>query len=389
MEQDITMEINENFVLQSVGLPALRDIAHQAAGVSEFELLDWTIEQIGGGVGNPVSVGLYRVAGRGLAVGRGRAVGKSVPWSTILKVIQSPANAGWSNMGEGADQTHWNYWKRELFVYRSGVLDTLPAGMAAPRCYATQELPGDMACLWLEEITDAYGDVWPLERYALAARHLGRLNGLYAGLQLLPDYPWIGQRRLHQWNELLPLSRSIPWDHPRVSARYPENEIANMKRVLMEAEDFIDRLDRLPQTFCHGDTYPTNFKSRRTAGYEQTVALDWGLAQVGPIGFDLGSLAFGAYLNLPERGLNEVDSLLFEAYMAGLRDSGYRAEVQQVRFGFAASAVLIIALFTLGMMSEQLQADDAVEIDATRPNDGRPCFEAMMADIACELRDLM
>src|SRR5690606_5003757 len=139
--------------LQSVGLPALSDIARQAAGVSEFELLDWQIEQIGGGLGNPVSVGLYRVAGHGRvadhgrAAGHGRAGGTSVPWSTILKVIQSPANAGWSNFGEAEDPAHWNYWKRELFAYRSGFLGTLPAGMVAPRCYATQELPGDVACL--------------------------------------------------------------------------------------------------------------------------------------------------------------------------------------------------------------------------------------------------
>ena len=151
----------------------------------------------------------------------------------------------------------------------------------------------------------------------------------------------------------------------------------------------VDRLDRLPQTLCHGDTYPTNFKSRGTAGDEQTVALDWALALVGPVGYDLGGLAFGAYLNLPDLSLPEVDSALFEAYLAGLRESGCPAEVQQVRFGYAASAVLLIALFVLAMLNWQIQAGDAAEIDATRPNDSRPCFEAVMADIACELRDFV
>lgn len=381
------MEINENFVLQSVGLPALNDIARQAAGATEFELLDWRVDQIGGGLGNPVSVGLYRVTGHGRTVGQGHAGGEPVPWSAILKVIQSPVNAGWSNMGEGDNQTHWNYWKRELFVYRSGLLDTLPDGLAAPRCYGTQELPGDVACLWLEEITDAYGDVWPLERYALAARHLGRLNGLYADPQPLPDYPWLGQRRLRQWHDMFSDWHTIPWAHPKVAARYPASEIANLRRMLLEADDFIDRLDRLPPTICHGDSYPTNFKTRGAAGDEQTVALDWALAQVGPVGFDLGGFAFGAYLNLTDRSLPEVDSALFEAYMAGLRDSGCRVGEGQVRFGYAASAVLIITLFTLAMLDLQLQSDTAAEIDATKPNDGRPCFEAAMADIAVELRE--
>jgi hypothetical protein len=377
------MEINEAFVLHSIGLPKLTEIARQAAGVDDLERLAWRVNQIGGGLGNPVSVGLYRVAGTG------SAGSEPIPWSAILKVIQSPANVGQVNMGEGDDPTHWNYWKRELFVYRSGFLDTLPDGLVAPRCYATQELPGNVAWLWLEDVADARGDAWPLERYALAARHLGRLNGLYVSSRPLPDYPWLGRRRLRQWNDLFTDWRAIPWEHPQVSARYPAHEIANLRRMLLEAEDFIDRLDRLPSTVCHGDTYPTNFKSRDIDGHKQTLALDWALAQVGPVGYDLGGLAFGAYLNLTERGLSEVDHVLFEAYLAGLRDSGCRTGEQQVRFGYAASAALIISLFVLGMTAWQIRDADAIEIDATRPIDARPCFEAAMADIACELRDFV
>jgi hypothetical protein len=129
--------------------------------------------------------------------------------------------------------------------------------------------------------------------------------------------------------------------------------------------------------------------SRGTDGDEQTVALDWALAQVGPIGYDLGGLAFGAYLNLPERSLAEIDHALFEAYLSGLRDSGCQTGPQQVCFGYAASAVLLVSLFVLAILDWQIKAAGAVEIDATRPNDGRPCFEAFMADIAYELRALV
>lgn len=379
----IKLEINEAFVLESIGLAALTEIARQAAGVDDLVLGQWRVEQIGGGLGNPVSVGLYRVDGHG------RVGGEPMPWSAILKVIQSPANAGWSDMGEGEDQTHWNYWKRELLVYRSGFLNTLPDGLTAPRCYSAQELPGDLACLWLEEIADDRGGVWPLERYALAARHLGRLNGLYAGARPLPNYPWLGRRRLRQWYDLFPTWRTIPWEHPLVNGRYPAPEIANLRRMMLEGEDFIDRLDRLPQTICHGDSYPTNFKTRGPAWDEQTVALDWALAQVGAIGYDLGGLSFGAYLNLPERDLSEVDGSLFDAYMAGLGDSDFRADERQVRFGFAASAALIISLFVIAMLDWQITAGQN-DFDVTAPaGGGRPCFEAAMADIACALRDVI
>lgn len=375
------MEIDEAFILYSVGRQALADVARQAAAADHLELEEWHVEQIGGGLGNPVSVGLFRIAGHG------RADGERIPWSAILKVIQSPANVGQTNMGEGDDPTHWNYWRRELYIYRSSFLDALPDGLVAPRCYATQELPGDMACLWFEEVVDTYQRVWPFERYELAARHLGRLNGLYAGTRPPPDYPWLGQRRLRQWYDLFPQWRAIPWEHPKVSARYPAGEIANLRRMLLEAEEFIDRLDRLPQTICHGDSYPTNFMARGAAGCEQTVALDWALAQIGPVGFDLGGFTFGAYLNSPQRTLPEVDGALFAAYMGGLHDSGCGIDERQVRFGYSASAALIISLFVIELLGWQLRSSDATEVDATQPNEGRPCFEAAMADIAYELRD--
>ncbi len=376
------MKINEDFVLQSIGQPALIDIARQSSGVADLELEQWRVTRIAGGLGNPVSAGLYRVGGDG------RSGGEPVRWSTILKVIQSPANAGWTNMGEGDDPTHWNYWKRELLVYRSALLDTLPEGLVAPRCFATHELPGEMAWLWLEDVTEACGGEWPLERYALAARHLGRLNGLYGSKRPLPDYPWLGRRRLRQWKDLFTESAAIPWEHPLVRSRYPEAEIANLQRMVLEIEDFMARLDRLPQTLCHGDTYPTNFKSRGTGGGEQTVALDWALANVGPLGCDLGSLVLGAYLNLPRSDLARIDRDLFGEYMAGLRDSDCRVESAAVRFGYTTYAALSITLFTLGMMGIQIR-DTQPAGEVVEPPNPRPCFEAVMADFAWELRDFV
>ncbi len=112
------------------------------------------MNQFAGGFGNPVSLGLYRFEGTG------QDRDQAVPWSVILKLIQSPANVGWVDMGEGEDQTHWNYWKRETLVYQSDLLETLPEGMVAPRCFGWVELPGNIAGLWLEDVVDSYGGVW-------------------------------------------------------------------------------------------------------------------------------------------------------------------------------------------------------------------------------------
>src|SRR5207244_1273281 len=64
--------------------------------------------------------------------------------------------------------------------------------------------------LWLEHVREDGERVWPLARWALAARHLGRFNaditlpaapvGTRAGRQI-PHAPWLGGRRLRTWVE--------------------------------------------------------------------------------------------------------------------------------------------------------------------------------------------
>lgn len=91
----------------------LTAIARLACDQAKLELEDWQATQLGGNAGNPVSLGLYRIAGQG------RVEGVKQEWSVVLKMIQSPARLGWVNMGEGDDPRHWNYWKREMYAYRS------------------------------------------------------------------------------------------------------------------------------------------------------------------------------------------------------------------------------------------------------------------------------
>ncbi len=293
---------------------------------------------------------------------------------------------GWVNFGEGDDQTHWNYWKRELLVYRSGLLEKLPEGMTAPRCYGVVEYPDNVAWLWLEDIADSHEDVWSLERYALTARHLGRLNGIHLSEHPLPTFPWFGLHRNQAWLALMPW-RTIPWDHPRVLGRYPRPEANPFRRMLLENERFLAKLDLLPKTISHGDTYPTNFKSRLSTGREQTVALDWALMGIAPLGDDLGQFVFGAQTNLKELNPADIDKTLFESYLDGLRDTGCKVDRQQVRFGYSASAALRIGLFQLYLLGEEIKQNQTVTeqpVDnPVKPN----CFEVTMADEAYELLD--
>ncbi len=363
------MEPPRPAALQAIDAATLTPIVRQATGRADALAGEWQVSQLGGGAGNPVSLGLYRAAGEG--------------WSVILKIVQSPANVGQVDMGEGDDQSHWNYWKRELYAYPSELLAALPAGLVAPRCFGVSEQPGNTAWLWLEDIRDDEPGAWTLERYALTARHLGRLNGLYAG-RPVPALPWLARRRARTWVNLIPW-RDLPWDHPQVRARYPRPEANAFRRLLLESERFLAQLDRLPQTICHGDTYPTNFKARVAAGTEpQTVALDWALMGIAPVGDDLGQLVFGAHTNLSTTPREDVDAALFVGYLAGLRDSGCTLDRRTVRLGYTASAALRVGLFQVFLLGQTLRPD---EPKAAPADDPPPCFEVAMAEEAYALLD--
>ncbi|PKO12195.1 MAG: hypothetical protein CVU39_25320 [Chloroflexi bacterium HGW-Chloroflexi-10] len=374
------MEKVDHSIHQSIDRDQLNAIVRRSLRRESFEIQDWQMNQLGGGIGNPVSVGLYRFQGSG------QEHGEQVNWSVILKILQSPANLGLVNMGGSDDQTHWNYWKRELLIYQSGLLNSLPDGLVAPRCYEAIELPGNIGMLWLEDISDSSNGAWSLERYALTARHLGRFNGIYSSEATIPSYPWFGMQRNRNWVNLIDHWKTIPWENPRVLQRYPRPEANSFRRMLLENERFLATLDLLPKTICHGDTYPTNFISRRLSdGQEQTVALDWALMGVEPLGDDLGQLVFGAQMNLKGTAQDEITEVLFEYYVEGLRDSGCRVDPQQVRFGFTASAALRVGLFQVLQLGEALKHSDMIVKNYTEHINVSNCFEVTMANEAYTL----
>jgi hypothetical protein len=365
--------------LQVINESKLASIVRKSLQRENFHIQGWRVRKLDAGVGNPVSIGLYRFEG----IGMDRD--EWLDWSVILKVIQSPANLGYTDYGEGADQGHWNYWKRELLVYRSGWLETLPEGLNAPRCYEVVELHGNIAGIWLEDINDSYSGTWPLYRYALAARHLGRLNGTYISRRELPSYPWFSQQRIRQWLNLVPW-RDFPWDHPKVQQQFPFSEGNSFRRMLEDHERFLTRLDQLPKTISHGDTYPSNFKSRRMyRGHEQTIALDWALTGIEPIGDDLGQLVYGTWINLKGFKLQDISETLFASYMNGLQDKYCQVDPDLVRFGFTASAALRVGLFKLVLLRQELARENHLAVHLINPPAPTDTFETVMADEATHL----
>jgi hypothetical protein len=281
-------------------------------------------------------------------------------------------------MGEAEDPAHWNYWKREMHIYQSGLLHRLPEGLAAPRCYGVEEQPGNVIWLWLEDISDRYAGVWPLDRFGLAARHFGRFNGAYLQGRAGTAFPWLSVGLVRQWcdnifsEDLLSApgrGRPSLWDHPAVLRLYPPPDSNPVLHFLRDRKRFLAALDRVPQSLCHKDAYPTNLMARLgRGGMEETVAVDWAMAGLGPLGEELAQLALGALDRLPGATASEVDRLVFSGYLDGLRDSGWRGSARLVRFGYVTSAVLRTGLVLLWSLAEAFDRSRVAEQGSGREN---------------------
>lgn len=365
--------------IQDIDAQTLQPLLRRALGREHFEVQNWTVRQMGGGAGNPVSLGLYRFSAQGTDGP------ECLNGSLILKIIQSPANLGWHNLGEGQDGAHWNYWKREPLLYQSDLLDHLPAGLAAPRCYGVSERPSDQTWLWLEDIVGTPAEKWSVERYLQTARLLGLLNGEFASPHL-PTHLWLKRNHIRQWLNTLPW-RTFRWDHPVARARYPHSDHNPFRQMLEAHERFLPLLERLPKTLSHGDTYPSNFVLRTAPnGRDEIVALDWALAGIEAFGDDLGGLAYGAQIHLQPDDPRSLDKALFDSYSDGLREAGQLVDEALLRFSYTVLGALRIGLFQLYLFSLQIEQDNTrPDLDAAGQNPVAVCFEVRLAGEAWRL----
>lgn len=347
--------------LSSIDRATLTPLVRSALSNPAFEVIDWNYNRLYGGIndtGTAIS-GVFRFAGNGLDRGETR------PWSLILKIIDPPA------------QRDPQRARREWLAYHSGLLDNLSRNLIAPRCFDAVEQPDGKLWLWLEEVTETVGSRWPLELYALAARHLGQFNAANLN-RPLPDLPWLRSKdwlrsalanNAQAMGELSTLS-----DHARVSQMYSASVIAGLSQLWNERERFLAVLDRLPQTLCHHDTHRRNLFARRTGdGQEQTVVIDWDLVGQGAIGQEIVALVQITLIafDVEQSQALHLEELVFNGYIAGLQDAGWRGDSQAVRFSYAATSALYHGLGFTRFSLDLLRSSDESNWAATERTLGR------------------
>lgn len=326
--------------LQAVDQALLTPLVQRALASETARLLDWSYAPIEGGFS--ATYGIYRFQGQA------QVADQIKPWSLILKATGAAA-------GGSHEPTAVDYWKREVLVYQSGLLDHLPPNFVAPRCFGIAEYPGEEFWLWLEAI-DETEPVWALEQYGSAALHLGHFNGLTLATRPLPTFPWLMTKRLQPR-----LARATPGMaelralgvHPAFEGLFPGDSIERILRLWGERERLLTALDRLPRCLCHYDTVRQNLMIRHSAaGQVETVALDWAALGIGVVGEEIATLfaVSPRFFAVDITRFAELDQTIFTAYLAGLREAGWQGDAQQARFGYAANAAFDVGVLQVGIM---------------------------------------
>ena len=305
--------------------PTITRVARAALGDPDATVGSWESTPVRWQSIAPTTAELTRYSG---TTADGRA------WSAINKVIRQ-ADSRWNSD-----------WRREADVYASGFLDRLPPGIGAPRVYAIDESAAEIS-LWLEEIVESV-PVWPLSRYAIAARDLGRFNGAYLAGRTPPERPPLGSDWLAGWVAMTGQRAPDFLDDPAVTGHelvrraVPGEWIDRLRALQGERSRLLAALDRLPRTVSHLDAWRANLLARDADGATETVAIDWSLLGLAPAGQELAIFVTGArvWLSLDDADAQVIGETSFSSYLEGLRDAGWQGSEADVRFAYAASAAL-------------------------------------------------
>ncbi|MFJ4534562.1 aminoglycoside phosphotransferase [Streptomyces tibetensis] len=275
---------------------------------------------------NGVTAGVWRVTGGDR--------------SAVLKVLTrtKETSVAWSASN---DPRHWNFWRREAYVYRSGLARVWQRhGIRAPRLLECVERPDGDVALWLENVPGEPATVWPLSHHVEHAHRLGAAQGAVGAGE---DTPWLSRGFLRDYTSAQTTGRALldddaAWRHPLVRRHFPPGLREDMVRLHHDREWFLTVMESLPRALSHLDQWPANVVSDRSG---TGVLLDWAFTGDGALGEDLGNYLPDCVLDLfvPAADLPGLAKGAYDAYLHGLRESGWRGDEHLVRLGVCASAV--------------------------------------------------
>jgi hypothetical protein len=316
---------------QSVLIEAVRKDQHDP----DLVISDWIVEPIRHNILADTTTGLFRFKGHGQSANGNRS------WTVLLKWINNP-----KQLNQQLYDTF--YWRREILAYQSGLLEQLPPGVRAPRCYGVVENE-DGAWVWMEYFKEATGEAWSLDDFERAARHLGRFQGTYLCGFPIPNQPWlcgpffgIGWAEQNGWSGFMSEEfEQNAWKLPIFHDALNDKQKLRLLQLIVENLRFDLVNMRLPQVLCHNDLHRKNllWASSSQLVEKDLVILDWAFTGPGAVGNDLGGLLVNSlyFFDYDPFDPETIEAALLDGYLAGIADQQVEIDPQFVRLGYLIS----------------------------------------------------
>lgn len=324
------------------------------------------------------TVGFVKVAG--LAQVRG----EDKSWSIVIKALDTKVSGDFTSP------------QREVDAFRSGFFESLNGGLRAVPCHGITSTSEGLTLLWLSDLSGSTKPPWTKEEFITAARHVGHFNGSWpagaapAGTWLDRQYKTNRPSAAAAWRlgEKLAGVREHPVIHA-LSAGVGREKLLSLPE---EFNEIAEAASRLPRVITHNDCHPRNlFLDTDRSGAPVTYAIDWSSVGLGPVGLDGGNVAGGGmnWRGDEARLVRSSEPSIFEAYLEGLRSSGYAFDLPEVRLGYLSNFVAyLLAYVVAGMQTArggssashyaarfQLEGDAFVEELAVRLELYLPLFD--------------
>jgi hypothetical protein len=205
----------------------------------------------------------------------------------------------------------------------------------------------------MEHILDRSPRRWGIDEFVFAAEQLGRTTGSWLSSGIKLDYPWLSRALAHTWSEGLAPSEEV-WANEYVKRAWSSQMRERLMAVWDERARLNAALQRLPQTFAHFDSQRRNLMIRaRPDGEDELVAVDWAWCGIGPVGADAAILIGNSMILYdadPKMGA-QLDEAVFQAYLVGLRTTGWTGNTDEVRLAYAATNALFCGVTAPHLLS--------------------------------------
>ncbi len=259
---------------------ALEPVVARLLGHPNVTIENFSIRALKPGVGNPTSLGVYRVNGDARHGDSGVE-----PFSLVVKHLGSGAP-----FMDTSQLTHWNHWRREIEFFESPLAQRIPESIGFPK-YLGQTWLEDGTCLfWNGDLGDLTKSQWSWEQCLHAAELVAELNSIE--FDDADDYQWLNRTQLDGWLEFreeyfVPMESKVI----ELAMQRPDSAAAlELYREFLPQQVRINEIIRgRRQCFVHGD-FNLNNLVPVVNGDVSIIALDWQLCGVNSVGGEVAAI---------------------------------------------------------------------------------------------------